>query len=76
MASVLFSAMRNEGPFVLDWVTYHRAIGFDKIVVVTNDCDDGTEEILDALQAQGQVEHVRQILPDGKSPQGAAVALS
>jgi hypothetical protein len=33
---VLFSAMKNEAPFVLEWIAYHKAIGFDEIVICSN----------------------------------------
>ncbi|MEL7000367.1 MAG: glycosyltransferase family 2 protein, partial [Pseudomonadota bacterium] len=45
--------MRNEAPYVLEWVAYHRIIGFDHIVVCTNDCDDNTPALLDAIAELG-----------------------
>ena len=33
---VLVSAMRNEGPFILEWLAYHRVIGIGRIVVISN----------------------------------------
>ncbi len=53
---VLISAMKNEGPYILEWVAHHRVLGFDKIVVYTNDCSDGTNRILRRLQELGLVE--------------------
>jgi hypothetical protein len=50
--------MRNECLFALEWVAYHRAIGFDDMFVCTNDCDDGTDEMMDRLQALGLVHHI------------------
>jgi hypothetical protein len=50
--------MRNECLFALEWVAYHRAIGFDDVFVCTNDCDDGTDEMMDRLQALGLVHHI------------------
>lgn len=73
MAFVLFSAMRNEGPFLLDWIAYHRAIGFDKICIVTNDCTDGSVALLEKLAAAGVVDHIDQTVPAGIGPQKAAV---
>lgn len=71
---LLFSAMKNEGPFLLEWVAYHRAIGFDRIVVVSNDCEDGTDLLLDALSGAGAVEHWRQTPAPGiAAQQGAAI---
>ena len=54
---VLVTAMKNEGPFLLEWIAYHRAIGVSDIIVFTNDCDDGTDTLLDLLAARGVVEH-------------------
>lgn len=49
--------MRDEAPFLLEWVAYHRAIGFDRIVVYSNDCVDGTDRLLEALDAAGVLTH-------------------
>lgn len=75
MALVLFSAMRNEGPYLFDWIAYHKAIGFDRICIVTNDCDDGSNELLGALADNGVIDHFDQEVPKGVSPQRAAVRL-
>lgn len=53
----IVTTMKNEGPFILEWLAYHRAIGFDNILVYTNDCTDGTDTMLDLLQAKGYVLH-------------------
>jgi hypothetical protein len=54
---VLITAMKNEGPFLLEWIAYHRAIGVTDIIVFTNDCTDGTDTFLDLLATFGIVEH-------------------
>lgn len=72
---VLFTAVRNEAPFLLEWVAYHQAIGFDTIIVACNDCDDGTDELLQALEAAGHLRHFRHEVPVGKRPQGNAARL-
>ncbi len=60
--------MRNEGPYLLEWVAYHRLIGFDDIVVCTNDCVDGSPDLLDLLAAGGLLRHLRcETQPDGKA---------
>ena len=74
LRATLFSAMKNEGPFVLEWVAFHRLVGFDKIVVFTNDCSDGTAELLDALAEIGWVEHYDNTSNDGSAPQKRAAA--
>ncbi len=49
----VLTTMRNEGPYILDWVSYHLSIGFDHIFVYTNDNEDGSDELLRALARQG-----------------------
>lgn len=51
--------VRNEGAFLLEWIAHHRAVGFDNFVVFSNDCDDGTDAILDRLADMGWLSHHR-----------------
>ncbi|WP_299983565.1 glycosyltransferase family 2 protein [uncultured Ruegeria sp.] len=68
----LFSCARNEGPFILEWVAYHLLVGFDPILIYSNDSTDGTTELLDALDRNGIIAHVLQDLKSGEIPQHAA----
>ena len=54
---ILFTAQKNEGPFILEWVAYHKVVGFTDIIVFSNDCDDGSDILLDRLAAAGEVTH-------------------
>ncbi|WP_188790725.1 glycosyltransferase family 2 protein [Salipiger pallidus] len=67
--TVIIACMKNEAPYIAEWVAHHRALGVDGFLVYTNDCDDGTAEILDRLQQMGVVEHRRNDDWQGKSPQ-------
>ncbi len=49
------STMKNEGPYILDWVAHYKTLGFDHILVCTNDCTDPTVDILLRLQELGYV---------------------
>ena len=49
--------MKNEGPFILEWVAYHRLIGVTDILVFSNDCTDGSDLLLDRLDELGLVRH-------------------
>lgn len=51
--------VRNEAAFLLEWLAHHRAVGFTDFLVFSNDCDDGTDAMLDRLQALGQLTHIR-----------------
>jgi hypothetical protein len=53
----IVTTMKNEGPFILEWLAYHRSIGVSDVLVYTNDCTDGTDALLDLLQARGLVQH-------------------
>lgn len=58
--------MRNEGPFIVEWVCWYRMLGFSDVVVVTNNCTDRSPELLDALQAAGLVHHIRHDIAPGQ----------
>lgn len=60
------ASMRNEGPFIVEWVTWYRMLGFNSVLVVTNDCTDRSCELLDALEAAGWVYHLRCDLEPGQ----------
>ncbi len=70
--TTIVTAMKNEGPFILDWVAHNRAIGVDDILVFTNDCDDGTVDLLDALADAGVTRRDNPYRETGKVPQYAA----
>jgi hypothetical protein len=70
---VIVGCMKNEAPYILEWVAYHRAIGVDNFLIYTNGCEDGTAEILDGLQEMGVVQHRRNDDWKGKSPQQHAL---
>jgi len=63
----LVSPARNEGPFLLEWIAWHRMLGFDDIVILTHDCTDGSDRLLDLLEARGFIRHLRHH-PDPEKP--------
>ncbi|SFJ67098.1 glycosyltransferase family 2 protein [Jannaschia pohangensis] len=54
---LIISTMKNEAPYILEWVAHNRAIGFTDFLVFTNDCDDTTDALLDRLEARGILTH-------------------
>ncbi|MEM9212361.1 MAG: glycosyltransferase family 2 protein [Pseudomonadota bacterium] len=72
----MFSAQRNEGPFLLEWIAYHKVIGFTDIVIVSNDCDDGSDSLLDVLHQHGELTHIHQSVPDNTAPQKHAAQIA
>jgi len=73
---LVLTSMKNEAPFILEWIAYHRAIGVSHFLVYTNDCRDNTNEILDRLQDLGIVTRVPNPWDpaSGKKPQHVALA--
>ncbi|TNF23072.1 MAG: glycosyltransferase family 2 protein [Rhodobacteraceae bacterium] len=71
--NVIVGCMKNEAPYILEWVAYHRAIGVDNFLIYTNGCEDGTDEILQRLQALGHLHHRSNEGWKGKSPQQHAL---
>lgn len=59
MSHLAILTVRNEGAFLLEWIAHHRAIGFDDFLIFSNDCDDGTDTILDRLAELGGLTHIR-----------------
>lgn len=68
----LVSAMKNEGPFILDWIAHNRVLGVDHHLIYTNDCADGTEAVLDALAEAGVTRRDNPYRKLDKVPQFAA----
>ena len=59
MRITIVCSMRNEGPFIVEWVCWYRMLGFTDIVIATNDCTDHSPALLDALAAAGWLHHIR-----------------
>ena len=52
------TCVKNEGPFLLEWIAFNRLVGVTDFLFYSNDCTDGTDRLLDALQARGIVRHL------------------
>ncbi len=72
----ILSMMKDEGHSLVEWVAFHKHVGFDNICVYTNDCGDGTDDMLIRLEELGWVKHFRNDVPEDKKPQPNALALA
>ena len=70
---VAVTMAKDEGPYILEWVAYHTLLGFSDILVYTNDCTDGTDEMLDALASIGLVSRYDNPPIGTKPPQSRAL---
>lgn len=55
---LVLSTMRDEGPFIVEWMAWYRALGFTALVAV-NDCADRSPDLLDAFASAGWCAVVR-----------------
>lgn len=49
---------RNEGPYILEWIAHHRLLGIEAIYICDNLSDDGSTELLAALDQAGVITHI------------------
>ena len=52
------TCVKNEGPFLLEWIAFNQLIGVTDFLFYSNDCSDGTDRLLDALRNRGIVQHL------------------
>lgn len=50
--------MKNEGPYILEWVAHNRMIGINDMLVFSNNCSDFTDLILERLDELGVLRHM------------------
>jgi methylase of polypeptide subunit release factors len=67
------SMMKDEGPYLIEWIAHHIAVGFTDILVYTNDCSDGTDTMLKRMETLGIAKHRENKIPDGIKPQPSAL---
>lgn len=59
MRHLAILCVKNEAAFLLEWLAHHRVIGFDHFLVFSNDCEDGTDKMLDHIAQKGWLTHIR-----------------
>lgn len=58
MNAVGITCIRDEGPWLLDWLAHHLSAGFTHFLIASHDCTDGTDRLLDALDKAGIITHL------------------
>lgn len=69
---LIVSAMRDEGPYIIDWLAHLIGAGVGDFIIYSNDCADGTDRMLDLLAGQGIVNHRPHTVAPGASVQWQA----
>jgi hypothetical protein len=56
MSAMLCAIVKNEAPYLVEWVAWHRMIGFDRIAIYENDSTDATPDILGRMRRIGLID--------------------
>src|SRR5690606_2533815 len=68
----LFAIVKNEAPYLEEWLAHHRAAGFTHVFIADNGSSDGSRELLHALAAARLCHVVEFLTPASEAPQLAA----
>lgn len=69
----VLTTMKNEGAFLLEWFAHHKALGFDRFLICTNDCEDPTTDMVVRLSKMGLAIHHKTLYATGQSIQRRAL---
>ncbi len=58
MKITALTCVKNEGPFLIEWIAFNRVLGVSDFLFYSNDCTDATDTLLDKLAEQGVVTHL------------------
>ena len=58
MRIIAVTCVKNEGPFLLEWIVFNSLLGMTDVLFRSNDCADGTDALLDALAGAGWLTHL------------------
>jgi uncharacterized protein (DUF934 family) len=53
MSIAICAVVKNEGPYLREWIAYYNLIGFDKFYICNNESEDDTKEILEQASSAG-----------------------
>jgi hypothetical protein len=57
MRAAIVAIVKNEAPYLLEWVAFHRVVGIRSFLIANNGGDDGTSELLERMARAGYVFH-------------------
>jgi Glycosyl transferase family 2 len=70
----LCAIVRNEIRSIIEWLAHYKALGFSEFLIYDNDSDDGTAEVLQALDDAGELVYLDWPHAVGQRPQRLAYA--
>ncbi|MEZ6955844.1 MULTISPECIES: glycosyltransferase family 2 protein [unclassified Aeromonas] len=70
--SCVVATAKNEGVYLLEWISYYKSLGFDAIFIYSNGNDDGSDELLQKLHNSGYIFYIKNDVDHGCSAQNKA----
>ena len=70
--STVLGAQRNEGPFLLEWIAWYLALGFENVLIMHNDCTDHSPQLLRLLERAGVIAQQKVVTDPALPPQPQA----
>ncbi|WP_370122712.1 glycosyltransferase family 2 protein [Arthrobacter sp. MW3 TE3886] len=67
--SCVVATARNEGVYMLEWIAYQRLLGFERIVIYTNNNTDGSLALLQELHRTGVITLIESEVSPGADAQ-------
>ena len=58
----MIACARDDGLYLLEWIAHHRSIGVEQFFIYTNDNTDGSDKLLRALAAAGEIRLIENLL--------------
>ncbi|SER59970.1 Glycosyl transferase family 2 [Pseudomonas sp. NFACC02] len=65
----IIAIFKNEAPYILEWLSHHINIGVDFFYIADNESNDGTSELLAALDSMNLIRHIKFPTPKDSPPQ-------
>jgi hypothetical protein len=70
--AVVVGTMRDDGIYILEWVSHYLVLGFDHVIIYTNDNLDGSEVLLRLLAKHGVITLIEGETSGAVPPEGKA----
>lgn len=68
--SCIVTTIKNEGVYILDWIAHHKAMGFEKIFIYSNDNTDNSDNLLKILSDKKIITWLKSTAAPGANAQG------
>jgi len=73
MRILCVTSVKDEAPYLVEWLAHYRGLGVSDFLVFTNDCSDGTDGLLEAVAEEGWLTRIDNPLEGKKTIQWQAL---